>query len=297
MSGIFPMKKVSFPIIIIMIILLSLAKGSVSLKKEPKLIAVKQLISIEKLFVILDTGLYLYEYDLSNFIKIYEFNLEQQNIIREHENIKTIFSQFRLQEIEYYSCLIENIFFIYNPINKHIYNLAIGLEQNMEPIFMNINYSNLDLYFIKENTLKMKLYSFSSDFKVKEEKENTIYKFKDSSFANCKMNNINYIKCFYYQSDFNTIDFYFNNNSYIIKEINKNISLFNNNKTFITITSDISYDNNLFICFLKINYKSNCFFLDKINNNMNYVATTGEKYCKNIKVTYCKETNEFVAVC
>ena len=297
MSGIFPMKKVSFPIIIIMIILLSLAKGSVSLKKEPKLIAVKQLISIEKLFVILDTGLYLYEYDLSNFIKIYKFNLEQQKALREHENIKTIFSQFSLQEIEYYSCLIENILFIYNPINKHIYNLAIGLEQNMEPIFMNINYSNIDLYFIKENTLKMKLYSFSSDFKVKEEKENTIYKFKDSLFANCKMNNINYIKCFYYQSDFNTIDFYFNNNSYIIKEINKNISLFNNNKTFITITSDISYDNNLFICFLMNDYKYNCFFSDKINNNMNYVATAGEKYCKNIKVTYFKETNEFVAVC
>ena len=46
-----------------MIISLSLAKGSVSLNKEPKLIVVKQLDSAEKLLVILDTGLYLYEQD------------------------------------------------------------------------------------------------------------------------------------------------------------------------------------------------------------------------------------------
>ena len=56
---------------------------------------------------------------------------------------------------------------------------------------MKINNLNLRLYLIKENSLIMKKISLSSGFKIKEVKDTTIYKFIDSSFVNCKMNNIN----------------------------------------------------------------------------------------------------------
>ena len=149
MYGIFSIGKLPFQINIITIILLSLIKGLVSLNKEHKLIAIKQLTSIERLFVILDTGIYLYEQDLSNFINIYEFNSKQQTALRENKSIKPIFSLFRYKGIEHYSCLLENYLFIYNPINKLKYYLDIYLEQNIEPFFMKIDNLNLRLYLIK----------------------------------------------------------------------------------------------------------------------------------------------------
>ena len=297
MSGIISVGELSFQIIIIMIILLSLTKGAVSLNKEPRLIAVKQLTSVEKLLVILDKGLYLYEQDLSNYINIYEFNLEQQNALRENNNLKILFSQFMFRDIDFYSCLIKNDLFIYNPINKHIYHLSLNLKENIEPIFMNINNSNLSLYFIKDKSFTVKIISLFSEFKIKEAKSSVIYIFKNSSFVNCKMNNINYIKCFYYNSSFNTVELSFNNTNYLIKENKNNISLFYNNKNIIKILSDASYDKNHFICFLKNDYKSNCLILNKLNNKINYLFNTSEEFCINIIVRYFKETNQFVFVC
>ena len=85
-----------------------------------KFIDIKKLFLIEKYFVILDTGLYLYDSDLLNCASIYEFKDEYKEA-----NNKIILKGFHYKSKAYIICLVNEYVFIYNENTYTILNYKI----------------------------------------------------------------------------------------------------------------------------------------------------------------------------
>ena len=118
----------------------------ISLNKEPKLIGINQLESSSQYFFIIDTGLYLCNINFLNITNLYKFNENQQNNLKENNNINYYFSECKIKNIEYYFCLLGNILYVYNTETKNIYHHKLNSEENIKTIM--IKYNNYELVYI-----------------------------------------------------------------------------------------------------------------------------------------------------
>ena len=220
----------------------------------------KKLSLYDSYFVALDTGLYLYNFNIQDCALIYEFNDLEYNRYNNIINITELYDGNKA----YTFCLINEYLFIFNEdtykllkykineivlLNDYYYNIMPYKIENSNISFiiaLNKDITNLFFYF----------YNFNKNEGINEPK---IILFKNMNIQNkmirCQINSYStIIICFYY-SKINTKNFFVSTiflikemNLYIDKEINitessqiKQIKLvISNNDTLFLLNKDIS---------------------------------------------------------
>ena len=271
-------------------------------------IGLKKLSLCDDYFVILDSGLYLYDINGLNLVTIYEFKNEYQS-----SNNKINLTELHYNENAYIFCLINEYLFIYNESSYQIYNFEIERIKTLSS-----NYYNLIPYKIENNIARFSIvfnegayigdlyYNFNLNEGIK---GTTKVAFDDYHITNkmirCQANSdLTFIFCFYYSTS--------NGNNYlvltnfIIKErylqlgetltINYNgdlkkikqikIAVSNNNKFFVCILEDDDKNKGTPICF--INNEDNFYEFNEMDCKEN--DGWGDDY----QVFYFSETNVFM---
>ena len=275
----------------ILIIIFSLIEKVISMNKEDKLINRKLLASSNNLSLAYNRGLLSYN---NNFL-----NPKMQYRNKENDDINFLVSDFDIENTEYYFNIRNNFLYIYNSKNKNVYFHKLYIEQNVKPIIMLKNNSILYLYLIKGNLIILNQISLHLNHNFQEIKKSNLYKFNESSLINCQMNNKkNIIQCLCYQNnDFIIYELYLENYNQLKKEIKKKLNFPYKTKSIMKIEFVISNDNIFFVCFLYNDYSSICFIINHLLNNSNLIPCSPHSNCKNIKLFYSQEQNEFIIVC
>ena len=255
-------------------------------------------------FVVLESGLYLYDSKLLNCSKLFAFNSSIYKF-----NYKINLTQIEDGNNSYIFCLMNKYLFIY----AHQKNELNSFELN-EIDYSQKYYCNLLPYQIKENSLTFfivyyksdnKLYFYFHEFFLKEK----IYEIYEKIIDNinvddikisCHINNKeSYIICFYY--------YYFNNKNYLeskkfsigninikldetfnhtletkVNMVNSVLSI-KNNKFFICLSEG---DNRRLVCYIKNYFKYDFEQLD---------CTMVTDFLPTYKMYYFKETDYFMA--
>ena len=271
-------------------------------------IGLKKLSLCDDYFVILDSGLYLYDINGLNLVTIYEFKNEYQS-----SNNKINLTELHYNENAYIFCLINEYLFIYNESSYQIYNFEIERIKTLSS-----NYYNLIPYKIENNIVRFFIvfnegtnigdlyYNFNLNEGIK---GTTMVAFDDYDITNkmirCQANSdLTFIFCFYYSTSNGNNDLVLS--SFIIKDtclekeqtktINYNgdlkeikqikIAVSNNNKFFVCILEDDGNNKGTPICF--INNENNLYEF----NEMDCKENSG--WADNYQVFYFSETNDFM---
>ena len=227
-------------------------------------IDMKKLSHNDYYFVILDTGLYLYDSMIKNCSLIYQFNnneIRTDNIEKNKINITELYNEQKA----YIFCLINKYLFIFNEYNYKLLNYSI----KEIAAFNNGEYYNLMPYNIENNNISF-IIAFNGDtnyllfyfynFNLNEEiNEPKVIIFNNTNIQNkmirCQINsNSTYIICFYY-SIINSKN-YFYSQIFLIKDMNlieeKNPTVILENEN-LNVIKQIKIANSLndkfFICF------------------------------------------------
>ena len=290
--------------IIFIIMFISNFYFAISVNKKHKLISIKQLPAKEGFITIFEEGIYIYDPDLMNIHKIYEFS-ESLNL--QKEEAEDDFEKFKRQDIEYYTWLTKRFLLIYNTRSKNITSYDSNIENNFETFNMEINGAKLDLFSIKRDSEKTKIIVLSYNLnenlnQMKFIKEKELYIFNETFSKNkleCLMDKYNnLLKCFYYKNNLGIIELYLNedNNKIIKEQIKKDVKInIEKNEEINKITSFASRNNNYLVCFLFKDNSSKCF----VNNDkeFNLIQCSNQFKCKDIKVDYFEENDEFIFSC
>ena len=227
-------------------------------------IDMKKLSHNDYYFVILDTGLYLYDSMIKNCSLIYQFNNNEictDNIEKNKINITELYNEQKA----YIFCLINEYLFIFNEYNYKLLNYSI----KEIAAFNNGEYYNLMPYNIENNNISF-IIAFNNDtnyllfyfynFNLNEEiNEPKVIIFNNMNIQNkmirCQINsNSTYIICFYY-SIINSKN-YFCSQTFRIKDMdlfeekNSTVILENENLDVIKqIKISNSLNDKFFICF------------------------------------------------
>ena len=202
--------------IIFIIMFISNFYFAISVNKKHKLITIKQLPGKEGFITIFEDGIYIYDPDLMNIHKIYEFS-ESLNL--QKEEAEDDFEKFKRQDIEYYTWLTKRFLLIYNKRSKNITSYDSNIENNFETFNMEINGAKLDLFSIKRDSEKTKIIVLSYNLnenlnQMKFIKEKELYIFNETFSKNkleCLMDKYNnLLKCFYYKNNLGIIELYLN---------------------------------------------------------------------------------------
>ena len=151
---------------------------------------------------------------------------------------------------------------------------------------MNYNNSELYLYLMRDNILYLKIISLSSDHEIKEEKYKIVYEFNDTSLINCKTNDSNFIKCLYYKNDLEMIELNLNDENHSLKSFGQINDFLQKDITIKTIEFAISNTGSYLICVLGNDYKTICFKIDILYNNINLIPCSKQNNCIDIKVYF-----------
>ena len=164
----------------------------------------KQLtLSDSSYFVILDTGLYLYELSDLKFFKIFEFDNELKET-KKTINIAELYNGYNA----YIFCLVNEYLFIFNEYTKNIYYRKINEIEEFINYYYNIlpykaENKNISFLIVFNNDTN-NLYFYFYNFKVDEDINKPILiKFSEMNIQNkmirCQTNsNSIFIICFYY---------------------------------------------------------------------------------------------------
>ena len=206
-------------------------------------------------FVVLDSGLYLYNFNISECALIEQFNSSVYRSSNDKINLNELSDEFN----SYIFCLVNEYLFIFNEKN----NKTISYKLN-GVVIPNNNYYNLMPYkinkknlsfilAINEESTKFTFYYYNFPLKVNISIINTI-SFNDMNIQNnmikCHLNSpLSFIKCFFYQII--NSQKYFSMNVFLIKETNIEKS----EEFTLAVYGDInqikvdkSENNNYFIC-------------------------------------------------
>ena len=190
-------------------------------------IDMKKLSHNDYYFVILDTGLYLYDSTIENCSLIYQLNngeLNKENIGNNKINITELYNEQKA----YIFCLINKYLFIFNEYNYKLINYSI----KEIAAFNNGEYYNLMPYNIENNNISF-IIAFNNDtnyllfyfynFNLNEEiNEPKVIIFNNMNIQNkmirCQINsNSTYIICFYYSIINSKNNFY--SQTFLIKDM------------------------------------------------------------------------------
>ena len=164
----------------------------------------KQLtLSDSSYFVILDTGLYLYELSDLKFFKIFEFDNELKET-----NKKINLTELYDEDNAYMFCLVNEYLFLFNEYTNKINYYKINEVEGFNNYYYNlmpykIENNNIS-FFIAFNNDTSNLYFYFYNFKVDESINKPILiKFSEMNIQNkmirCQINsNSIFIICFYY---------------------------------------------------------------------------------------------------
>ena len=167
-------------------------------------IDMKKLSSFNSYFVILDTGLYLYDFNSFDLALIYQFQNEYKDT-----NNKIKLTELYYRYRAYIFCLVNEYLFIFNEYTYKVLNYQIKEIAN----FNDDDYYNIMPYKIENNNISFiiafnndtnKLYFYSYNFDINDGiNEPNIKIFDDMNIQNkiirCQINlNSTFIICFFY---------------------------------------------------------------------------------------------------
>ena len=139
---------------------------------------------------------------------------------------------------------------------------------------------------IREDILYLNIISLSSDYEIKGEKYEILYKFNATSLINCKMNDNSFLKCFYYKNDLKIIEFNLNDENHSLKTFSRINNVLQKDISIKKIEFATSNTDSYFICVLGNDYKAKCFKITNLDNNINLIPCSKQNNCIDIKVYF-----------
>ena len=254
----------------------------------------------DKYFVILDTGLYLYD---SNFLicsSIYEFKDEYKE-----SNNKIILKGFHYKSKAYIICLVNEYVFIYNENTYTILNYKIeqiilfkDCYYDMMPYKIENSYIGFIVVLNKDNkNLLFYFYNFSIKEGINIQKAIPFMGMNiQNKMIRCQINSdFTFFICFYYsiinkENIFSSTMFYINNMNLIkgnTLSIDKSVNAI---KQIKVVTS---FDDNYFVCYSN-NTNPICFINDDAYNFTEIGCFNRYGWDINYKVFYFNETKDFI---
>ena len=265
-------------------------------------IDIKRLSISDNYFIVLDTGLYLYDFNNADFAVIHEF---KENEFKSSNNMINI-TELNNMNRAYIFCLVNENLFLFDEYTYNVLNYKIneiipyqGYYYNIMPYKFECNNISFIISFNNDtDNLLFYFYNFNLNEGINKPKE---ILFNDMNIQDkkirCQINsNSTFIICFYYSIINETKIF-----ASTIFRI-KNMNLFTQKKytkiidNFIKeIKLAISYDDNYFVCYLK-NTTPICLINDYLYDFNEINCVHGQKWSTEYKVLYFKETDDFMLV-
>ena len=265
-------------------------------------IDIKKLSLYDIYFVVLDTGLYLYDFNNEDFAKIHNFNNDEYKDNNNKINIAEIYNKNKA----YIFCLVNEYLFLFNEYTYKIWKYKINKIDHSTDYYYNImpyKIENSNISFIialnKDITnLFFYFYNFNINEGINEPKEIIFDNMNiQNKMIRCQINSYStFIICFYY-SILNAI-----NNLMTATFKIKNMDLSKENKFTKIETKEIneikvatSYNNKFFICFLNDGTPFcaiNDYLYDFSIINCTHTPHWGHEY----KVLYFNETDDFMLI-
>ena len=271
-----------------------------------KFIDIKKLSISDIYFVVLDTGLYLHDFNTSDFALIHEF---KENEILYSNNIINI-TELNYKHRAYIFCLVNDNLFILNEYTYKVWNYKINEISPNQSDYYNImpyKIENNNISFIiafNSNTthLIFYFYNFNLTKDLIEQPKQII--FNDMNIQNkmirCQINSYStLIICFYYSILNNETNF----NLFVstIFQI-ENLDLFKKKNYARTVSNEIneikvatSNNSNFFVCFLDY-YTAICLINDDLYDFEEINCTQNGDWKTEYKVLYFKETDDFMLI-
>ena len=257
-------------------------------------------------FVVLTDGLYLYNNNLLNCSKIFNFN----SSIYKNSGDKIILTKLEEERNSFILCLINKYLFIYdakkNKIKYHLLNdKAITTDNYCNLMPYKINDNLLSFIFVFSNSANLNFYYYDYNFnnkKIELKNESAFYNLMiTSNRINCQINSyLSYINCFsYYTNDNNkyllsTIFSIDENNLDIIKQDTYNYTL---GKIVNEIKSVLSFNNKFFICLSSGDEKRLVCYINVYNQTSHFEkmgCTFGTDFKPYYKMFFFNETGNFI---
>ena len=271
-------------------------------------IDLKKLYSCDSYFVVLDTGLYLYDFNNFECSFIHQFNQIEYRI---DSNNNIILVELFYTYKAYIFCLVNEFLFIYNEYTYKLLNYSIKEIINFkDDDYYNImpyKIENNNIYFIiaynnDTTNLFFYFYHFNLNIGLIEPK---IILFIDMNIQNkmirCQINSyLTFIICFYHSKD--NDENYLTKTIFDIEEMNlKRIEISNYIRVdgINQIKLAKSYNDKFFFCFSNLQKVPSC-FINNFNNSSNEFKEINCKYgtswSPNYKVFYFGEINAFLFI-
>ena len=267
-----------------------------------KFIDIKKLSLYDIYFVVLDTGLYLYDFNSLDFALIHEFN---ENEYRDSNNLINI-TELNYRHRAYIFCLINEYLFLFNEYTYQVLNYKIneiepfqGYYYSIMPYQLENNNISFYIAFNKDNTnLILYYYNFNLTKDINEPK---FIEFNDINIQNkkikCQINsNSTYIICFYYsilngQKKFVITTFKIRNSD-LLREKNS-MKIVQNAINEIKVAT--SFNGNFFVCFSNVSTPI-CFINDNKYDFTEINCIHAPGWSPEYKLLYFKETDDFMLI-
>ena len=264
---------------------------------------IKKLNLYDSYFVVLNSGLYLYNFNTMDCSIILEFN---STVYKSSDN-KINLTELYDDQNSFIFCLVNEYLFIFNEKNNETYSykidditdiMNIGGYYNLMPYkYENNNISFIIAYNQMSAFLYFFYYNFPLNDSINEPKEKMIVFSIEDNMIRCQIiPKISSIKCFYY---YNNTQNYLKSVEFLIKE--KEMTITQNTENSYEVNNIINqikltkaYNNNLFICIL-INNTPKCYINIDSKNELKEIDCEHTNYwLSTYKVLYFNTTGEFL---
>ena len=271
-------------------------------------IDMKKLSIRDNYFVVLDSGLYLYNFNTLNCSLIHEFN----NIEYKNSDNNILINELYYSYKAYIFCLVNEYLFIFNEktftlLNYKINEISLFTNNFYNILPYNIQNNNISFIIVFNNAstnLFFYLYNFNLNEGINEPKIITFNNMNnENKMIKCEINYYStFITCFYYSK--NSTHNYLSSKTFLIKNKNINegkLNLYDNGLFgIINIIKQIKlakdYNDNLFVCFLSENMPI-CLIINNNNYEIKEINCTQENnWGSEYKVFYFNKTNDFMLI-
>ena len=266
---------------------------------------VKKLNLHDSFFVVLNSGLYLYDFNTMDCSIILEFN---STVYKSSDN-KVNLTDLYDEKNSFIFCSVNEYLFIFNEKNNRTYSyqvkeitniLNIGGYYNLMPYKYEVDKISFIVVYIHINKfLYFYCYNFSLNDGINDPKTSTIAFITEDNMIRCQfIPNYSSIKCFYFyinsnnQNYLKSVEFNINEKKMTITQSVGNSYEVNNTINQIKLTK--AYNNNLFICIL-INDTPKCYIYIYSKNELNDIDCEHKNtWLSTYKVLYFNDTGEFL---
>ena len=254
-------------------------------------------------FVVLDTGLYLYDFNSEHCSLIHKFN---KNEFKVSDN-KLILKEFKNGYKAYIICLINEYLFIFNEYTYTLFDYKLNEINsfgdnyyNLMPLKAENNNISFIIGFYKDiETLGFYFYNYNLDEDIV--KNNQIFFDKmniNNKMVRCQNSyNSTFIICFYDSKD-KSLN-YFTETIFYIKDMNlikgKTTKIIKVNDNIVQIKMVVSYNDKFFVC-IKDNTSPKCYINESLYKFNEIDCDLGEKTSPLYKIFYFTEIDDFMFV-